>query len=99
MSELSWSDRNILTHLSGGGLIAIASYGKTTLTVEVLSRPTCVDVGIKRIAMLGKVGLVRYGDPSPYRSGTVTPIVLTEAGKEAIRHRVHYARLKKRLRS
>lgn len=84
MSELSWSDRNILTHLSGGGLIAIANYGKHTLTVEVLSRPTCVDAGIRRIEQLIVDGLVRWGDPSPYKRGTVTPIVLTDDGKEAV---------------
>jgi len=84
MSALTEPHIKFLKNLSNGGLVAIANYGKREITMEVLSRPTCYEAGLKGIDYLRELGLVRYGDPSPYKSGTVTPIVLTEAGKEVI---------------
>lgn len=84
MRELNASQVNFLKFLRDGGLAAIANYGKMVQTNEVLSRPVCMHAGLRSIDMLIAAGFVRYGDPSPYKSGTVTPIVLTEAGKEAV---------------
>jgi len=84
MSELTEPHVNFLKNLESGGLVAIAMYGKKELTMELLSRPTCYEVGLKGIDYLRDLGLVRYGDPSPYKSGTINPIVLTEAGKSAV---------------
>lgn len=64
--------------------LATAIYGKKEEVVEVISRPTCMFAGIKGIAELQELGLVRYGDPSPYKSGRSLPIVLTDAGKAAV---------------
>lgn len=84
MSELTASHVSFLKHLHGGGLVAMAIYGKREEIVEVLSRPTCMYAGIKAISYLTDLGLVRYGDPSPYKSGKSLPIVLTDAGKEVV---------------
>lgn len=84
MSDLRQSQRDFLKHLHGGGLVALAIYGKKEEVVEVISRPTCMFAGIKGIAELQELGLVRYGDPSPYKSGRSLPIVLTDAGKAAV---------------
>jgi hypothetical protein len=84
MSELQESHRNLLKHIHGGGLVAVAIYGKTTQTREVLSRPTYREAGLKGIDHLRELGLVRYGDPSPYKSGMSLPVVLTDAGKNVV---------------
>lgn len=84
MSELTESDKNLLQHIQGGGLVGIAVYGKRTKIMEILCSRTCIDAGIKRIDILREAGLVRYGDPSPDKSGRITPIVLTDAGEAVV---------------
>lgn len=84
MSELTESQLNLLKHLSGEGLVAIATYGKKEKVIEVVSYPLYHAAGIKSISWLLELGLVRYGDPSPYKSGKSLPIILTDAGKAAV---------------
>lgn len=81
MGELTEAHMKFLKNLNSGGLVAVAIYGKVTQTMEVLSRPTCSEAGLKGIDYLRELGLVRYGDPSPYKSGKSLPIVLTDAGR------------------
>lgn len=84
MSDLTQSHINLLKHIHGGGLVAVAVYGSKTKTIEVLSRPTCRETGLKAIDYLNDLGLIRYGDPSPYKSGKSLPLVLTDAGKSVV---------------
>jgi hypothetical protein len=84
MSNLSEPQRQLLKHLGDGGLVATCIYGKRTMTVEVTSRPNCWAAGIRSIELLRKDGLVRDGDPSPYKSGRSIPVVLTDAGRLAL---------------
>lgn len=81
MSELTEAHIKFMKNLNSGGLVSVAIYGKVTQTMEILSRPTCREAGLKGIDYLRELGLVRYGDPSPYKSGKSLPIVLTDAGK------------------
>lgn len=81
MIDLQQSHKDFMKHLSGGGLVAIAIYGKKVGTMEVVSFPKYMNAGLKSISHLMELGLLRYGDPSPYKSGKSLPIVLTEAGK------------------
>lgn len=84
MSDLTRSHINLLKHIHGGGLMAVAIHGRKTKTIEVLSQPTCRETGLKAIDYLNDLGLIRYGDPSPYKSGKSLPIVLTDEGKVAV---------------
>ena len=84
MSDLTASHLQFLKHLDDGGLAALRVYGKSTQTVEVVCKPKSYGAGIKSISYLSDLGLVRYGDPSPYKSGTSRPLVLTDAGKAAV---------------
>lgn len=84
MIDLAKSHIALLRHISDGGLVSLCIYGKRTQTMEVLCRPKTDGAGIKSISYLQELGLVRYGDPSPYKSGKSLPIILTEEGKSAI---------------
>lgn len=75
---LDEASKAIMNHLAAGGLIAVAAYGKQMVTFEVLSSPRCIEAGLKRIDALVSSGQLRYGDPSPYKSGRVTPLLPTE---------------------
>jgi hypothetical protein len=84
MSDLTASHLEFLKHLNNGGLASICSYGKHTITTEVICKPKSYGAGIKSISYLSDLGFVRYGDPSPYKSGTSRPLILTDAGKSAM---------------
>jgi hypothetical protein len=84
MNNLTASHLEFLKHLNDGGMASIRVYGKSTQTVEVVCKPKSYGAGIKSISYLWDLGLVRYGDSSPYKSGTSRPIVLTDAGKAAV---------------
>lgn len=84
MSELTDSQTQLLKHLSGGGMVATCIYGKRTTTIEVISRPSCWAAGFRSIEVLREAGLIRDGEPSPYKSGKSIPVVLTDAGRAAL---------------
>lgn len=85
MSELSIAQIMLLKHIHGGGLVAVATYGKRDVTTEVTTYPKFhAGAGLRSISDLQERGLVRYGDASPYKSGKSLPLVLTDAGKEAV---------------
>lgn len=84
MSELTMVHEKVLKYLHKGGLLAVAIYGKSIQTTEVVTYPKFNGVGLKSINYIMDLGFIRYGDPSPYKSGRVVPIVLTYAGKVAL---------------
>lgn len=84
MNELTASHLSFLKHLSDGGMAALCIYGKRVETTEIVCRPKSYGAGLKSLSYLSDLGLVRYGDPSPYKSGKSLPIILTEEGKAAI---------------
>lgn len=84
MSELTVSHLALLKHLNGGGLVCVRVYGKSVQTIDVVCKPKSDGAGLKSISHLEELGLIYYGEPSPYKSGTSRPLVLTEAGIDAI---------------
>lgn len=84
MSELTPSQVSLLRHIHSGGLVCVRVYGKRVQTVDVVCKPKSDGAGLKSISHLEELGLIYYGDPSPYKSGTSRPRVLTEAGKAAL---------------
>lgn len=77
-NKLSRSQQALLEFLRNGGLVAVAWYGKSTMTLEVKTLPFCMDAGLKTIEDLRKNGLIRDGDKSPYKNGVITPVILTD---------------------
>lgn len=82
--DISAAHISLLKHIHSGGSVAVATYGKRTQTVEVICNPKSDGAGLKSISHLMELGLVRYGDSSPYKSGKSSPILLTEAGEAVL---------------
>ena len=83
MDDFKESQLSLLRHIHKGGLVAVAIHGKKTKTIEILSRPFTHHAGLMRVEQLREDGMIRDGDRSPYKSGFVTPVILTEKGKLA----------------
>lgn len=75
--EISRTDREFLTFLAKGGLATLRVYGKTTITIDVVCKPR-FPAGMRQIGRLEDAGLIRRGEPSPYKSGKSFPYILTE---------------------
>ncbi len=79
--EIQEHHKDILKHLAGGGLVAFRIYGKKTMTIDTATSKRGVYVGMTSLFQLVEAGLIRRGDPSPYKSGKSYPYVLTDQGR------------------